>query len=136
MAFPGTAILTSTFSTSTFAPFANVTTTLSSNSTIPTPAPTSVSCPSSRGTFYTDPSTGSTFEIECGSDNTATAEPVSSEAITVQGATLQDCIGFCAMMRPSCQGVDMRNGTCYLETESEEGAGRVEGARLVKNGGR
>lgn len=48
---------------------------------------------------------------------------------------MQDCIGFCAEMGPSCQGVNMRNGTCYLETAMER-AGRVEDTRLVKGLGK
>ncbi|KAI5263596.1 hypothetical protein E4T47_09016 [Aureobasidium subglaciale] len=123
---PGTAVSTSTFSTlPTLAPFANAT--ASENATSPTTAPT-ISCPASDGTLYRDPTTGWTFEIECNDDNTATVDLVNSSAITVNGASLQDCIRFCAMMVPACQGVTMSSdgGICYLERSSAIMAGPHE----------
>ncbi|KAI5252608.1 hypothetical protein E4T42_03318 [Aureobasidium subglaciale] len=128
----GTAVSTSTFSTlPTLAPFAKAT--ASENATSPTTAPT-ISCPASNGTLYRDPTTGWTFEIECNDDNTATVDLVNSSAITVDGASLQDCIHFCAMMVPACQGVTMSSdgGICYLERSSAVSTGRIEGARLVQ----
>ncbi|KAI4741432.1 hypothetical protein E4T50_08152 [Aureobasidium sp. EXF-12298] len=125
-ALPGTAVISSTLSTtSTLAPFAN--TTVNTDRT-------SVSCPASNGTLYAVD--GSTFEIECGDNNTANVELLNPESITVVGATLQECITACAALSPTCQGVNMQGDICYLETTSTTGTSRVEGARLVESAGR
>ncbi|KAI5209515.1 hypothetical protein E4T39_00740 [Aureobasidium subglaciale] len=129
---PGTAVSLSTFFTPpTLAPFANVT--ASENAALPTSPPT-ISCPASNGTLYRDPTTGWAFEIECNDDNTATVDLVNSSAITVNGASLQNCIRFCAMMVPTCQGVTMSGDgdICYFERSSAVRTGRIEGARLVQ----
>ncbi|THV95926.1 hypothetical protein D6D27_02961 [Aureobasidium pullulans] len=128
----GTAGLSSTFSTiSTQAPFAN--TTVPTNTTLPAPAATGISCPASNNTLYTDPSTGSTFEVQCNDDNTATASLVNLDAITVEGATFQQCMSFCAMMAPTCQGVTMSGDTCYLERTSAGRTPGLQGARLISH---
>jgi hypothetical protein len=128
-----TTIVSPTFSTvSTLAPFSNATAT--ANMTLPTPSAASVSCPASNGTLYTVD--GSTFEIECGDDNTASAELVNPDTITLSGATLEQCMTACAALAPTCQGFNMQNGTCYLATTSTGRTSRVEGARLVKTAGR
>ncbi|CAD0038021.1 unnamed protein product [Aureobasidium pullulans] len=128
----GTAGLSSTFSTiSTQAPFAN--TTVPTNTTLPAPAATGISCPASNNTLYTDPSTGSTFEVQCNDDNTTTASLVNLDAITVEGATFQQCMSFCAMMAPTCQGVTMSGDTCYLERTSAGRTPGLQGARLISH---
>ncbi|CAD0022034.1 unnamed protein product, partial [Aureobasidium pullulans] len=68
----------------------------------------------------------STFEVQCNDDNTTTASLVNLDAITVEGATFQQCMSFCAMMAPTCQGVTMSGDTCYLERTS---AGRTPGVQ-------